>query len=123
MHPGTCHLGCPGSKAESQRPPDFDSAVQNLRKALELSPEFPEANLQLGIVLQAQGKLNDAIRLLEKAVSISPNLSAAHYRLALAYQRQDRKQDAQKEFDVYERLKTQLKKEDEERSVLQMLQP
>jgi Tfp pilus assembly protein PilF len=85
-----------------------------------LSPVFPEANLQLGIILQAQGKQAESIHLFEEVVAMAPDLASAHYRLALAYQQQGLKEKAQAEFAAYEKLRLQPQSQ-KVRSLLQSL--
>jgi len=107
--------------AQSQPQPDFTSVLRRLQRALELTPRFPEASLLLGIVFQAQGKLDQSVRVLEQVIAMSPEMASAHYRLAQVYQRLGAKEKAQAEFATYERLKAGSKSEDEVRSILQTI--
>ena len=107
--------------AQTQPQADFNPAIRRLQRALELTPRFPEASLQLGIVLQTQGKLDESVRLFEEAVATAPEMPSAHYRLAQAYQRQGAKEKAQAEFAAYERLKVGSNSTDEVRSILQTI--
>ncbi len=59
-------------RAQAQTRPDFEPAIRHLRRALELSPQFPGASLQLGMVLQSQGKMDESIRILEQVVATAP---------------------------------------------------
>lgn len=109
-------------EAQSQPQPDFKDAIRQLHRALELSPQFPEASLQLGIIVQAQGKFVESARLLEQALASAPNLASAHYRLAQVYQRLGLKEKAQAEFEAYEKLRAaKADPDDELRSRLQTL--
>jgi tetratricopeptide (TPR) repeat protein len=104
--------------AQSQAHADFEPAIRYLRRALELSPKFPEASLQLGMVFQTQGKLDESVRILEQVVATAPELASARYRLAQTYQRLGAKEKAQVEFAVYEKLKAQSKPDEEIHSIL-----
>lgn len=76
-----------------------------LERSAALEPNFAEAHLQLGIVYAAQARDADAIREYQAAVKLKPSLPAAHYRLAQAYARVGQKEAAQREMDLYERLR------------------
>ncbi|MSO23543.1 MAG: tetratricopeptide repeat protein [Acidobacteria bacterium] len=105
--------------AQSQTQSDLEPAIRNLRRALELSPQFPEASLQLGMVFQTQGKLDESVRLLEQVVASAPDLALARYRLAQTYQRLGAKEKARVELAAYEKLKAQSKSNEEIHSILQ----
>jgi tetratricopeptide (TPR) repeat protein len=106
-------------EAQSQKQPDFEPAVRYLRRALELSPQFAEASLQLGLVFQTQGKVDESVRILEQVVAASPELASARYRLAQTYQRLGAKEKARIEFAAYEKLKARSKPDEEIHSILQ----
>jgi tetratricopeptide (TPR) repeat protein len=106
-------------QAQFQSQPDFKPAIRHLRRALELSPQFPEASLQLGLVFQTQGKLDESVRILEQVVAAAPELALARYRLAQIYQRLGAKEKAQAEFSAYEKLKAQARPNEEIHSILQ----
>jgi tetratricopeptide (TPR) repeat protein len=108
-------------QAQSQAEPDYSAAIQQLRQALRLTPGFAEANLQLGVILEAQGKLEESTRLFEAAIAAAPQLASAHYRLGLAYQRQGMKDKARAELESYQKLKAQAKPAEEVRSAIQAL--
>jgi len=105
--------------AQSQTQSDFEPAVRHLHRALELSPRFPEASLQLAMVFQTQGKLDESVRILEQVVTSAPELASARYRLAQTYQRLGAKEKAEVQFGAYEKLKAQSKPEEEIHSLLQ----
>lgn len=50
-----------------------DEAIDHIRKALELDPEFADAHNMLGIVLARAGKLDDAVEHLRRAVTNTPD--------------------------------------------------
>lgn len=106
-------------EAQSQKQPDFEPAVRYLHRALELSPQFPEASLQLGLVFQTQGKVDESVRILQQVVAAAPELASARYRLAQTYQRLGAKEKARIEFAAYEKLKARSKPDEEIHSILQ----
>ena len=83
----------------------MDAATDELREAIRLAPEFPDAHYNLGGVLQSQGATFQAIAAYRQAIAFDPtygeahnNLGAllenigdhanavAHYRLAIEFQ-------------------------------------
>jgi len=52
---------------------DLATAIELYKKALKISPEFPEAELQLGNALQASGQIDDAEAAFRKAVELRPD--------------------------------------------------
>jgi Flp pilus assembly protein TadD len=73
-----------------------------LEKATQLSPNFGEAYVQLGVVCFAQNDLARAILAFQQATKVSPHLSEAHYRLSLAYKRNGDEAKAHQEFVAYQ---------------------
>jgi protein O-mannosyl-transferase len=64
-----------------------DDAVVQIEKALEIQPNYPEANRNFGMILIERGRIEEAIAHLKKALAASPNLPATHFTLARAYTR------------------------------------
>ena len=56
-------------------------AEEELREAIRLAPDFPDAHYNLGSVLQAQGSVRQAIGAYRRAISIDPTYSEAHNNL------------------------------------------
>ena len=56
-------------------------AEQELRAAIRLAPDFPDAHYNLGSVLQAQGSVRQAIGAYRRAISLDPTYSEAHNNL------------------------------------------
>jgi len=69
-------------------------AEENLRKSVELSPNFGLAIYSLGIVYDRQGKTNEAIGELEKVLPANSNQPGLAFELGLLYYRVGRKDDA-----------------------------
>jgi tetratricopeptide (TPR) repeat protein len=61
-----------------------DKAIAHYRKALEIKPDFADAQNNLGAALAGRGRVDEAITHYRKAVEIKPDLAKAHYNLALA---------------------------------------
>ena len=64
-----------------------DKPEENLRKAVELSPNFGLAIYSLGVVYERQGKVNEAIKELEKVFPANSNQPGLAFELGLLYYR------------------------------------
>ena len=78
-----------------------------LLKAASLDDSLAEAHVQLGNLYADQHKYDKSIPQYERALALDPNLSDAHYRLGTDYVHVGRKENAQKEFDVYQKLRAE----------------
>ena len=56
-------------------------AEQELREAIRLAPDYPDAHYNLGSVLQAQGSVRQAIGAYRRAIALDPTYSEAHNNL------------------------------------------
>src|SRR5579864_843113 len=92
-------------KGNGANQPVLAQARSLLERSVAFDPNFAEAHLQLGIVYAAQSRDADAIREYQAAVKLKPSLPAAHYRLAQAYAHVGQKEAAERELDLYERLR------------------
>jgi tetratricopeptide (TPR) repeat protein len=70
-----------GSEALTRR--DWNAAVTNLRKAVELQPENALTRLNLGSALYLKGDAGEALEQFEAAVRLSPGLAKAHYSIGV----------------------------------------
>ncbi len=107
--------------AQSSSQPDFNPAKSYLSKAIRLNPNFAEAHLQLGIIVQREGQFEKSTELLQRAIQINPKVAAAHYRLALAYQRLGQAERAKAEFETFKRLDAQSQAKAERQEVVQFV--
>ncbi|HEY4077195.1 MAG TPA: tetratricopeptide repeat protein [Rhizomicrobium sp.] len=63
---------------------ELAKAVNLYRKALDLHPNFPEAQVNLGSALLTLGQPDDAIAQFSNAIALKPDFAAAHYNLGNA---------------------------------------
>ena len=108
-------------RAQLDPQPDFQQAKSTLNRALVLKPAFAEAYLQLGIVLQREGRLEESIPVFNHAIQSDPKSAAAHYRLAVVCKRLGQADKARAEFDLFESLKSESEAEQERQKVIQFL--
>jgi tetratricopeptide (TPR) repeat protein len=94
---------------KGQSPPPDEAGMQRvealLRQAVALDRKLAKGFLELGILLSDQKRYKEAITELQRATQLEPDLAQAHYRLAQAYQRTGQKELADKELEIFERLK------------------
>lgn len=76
----------------------WDQAVLHFRRASQLDVGFLEADLGLGMALNAEGKYQEAITPLQKYIAGVPDDAAGHYQLAMAYARTGRRDEAEREL-------------------------
>jgi serine/threonine-protein kinase len=74
---------------------DFERAIADYRRAIELQPEYPSAHNRLGWVLMMKGQVGEAEREFREAIRQSGgNFAAAQYNLGFALQQQGKLEDA-----------------------------
>jgi tetratricopeptide (TPR) repeat protein len=78
-----------------------------LKKAVALDPNFADAHLQLGNLYSDQRLYSQAIPEYERALQVNSNLADAHYRLGQAYVHTGQKELAQKELEIYQRVRAE----------------
>lgn len=95
-----------GKRAED---PGFDlrQIESLLQKVVTLDPAMPEAHVQLGNLYADQHDYAKSIPEYQRALELNANLPDAHYRLGQDYVHIGQKERAQKEFEVYQRLRAQ----------------
>ena len=96
-------------KGKREKDPTLDIAqIESLlKKSIAIDPNIPESHLQLGNLYADQNKFNEAIAEYIRARELGPDLSDVRYRLGQAYVRTNQRELAQKEFDVYQKLREQ----------------
>ena len=99
---------------------DLHAVEVLLQKSITLDPKFPEAHVQLGNLYADQHQYEKSIPEYVRALELDPNLPDAHYRLGTDYVHVGQKEQAQKEFDVYQKLRAEhLAEVDKERAEVQ----
>jgi tetratricopeptide (TPR) repeat protein len=86
----------------------LDEAVARLHEALSYNPEFPQADYELGLVLEKEGKFEEAIAPLQRAAQLDPSYAEPHYTLGKIYQRQGKREEAQEQIEKFKKLKKEL---------------
>jgi tetratricopeptide (TPR) repeat protein len=64
---------------------DSQTAIRQIRKAIEWDPNSPPFHHDLAILLSTTGDTDGAIKALEKAIELDPNEPEYQYKIALAY--------------------------------------
>lgn len=91
------------TKGVSARPDR--EAERLLLRATKLSPEWPDAHYQLGLLYEDESLQDNAIREYQVSVRLRPELAKAHYRLARLYEKKGQRQLAHAELQAFEALK------------------
>ena len=79
-------------------------AGAQLARALELTPDFPEALVSLGKLRLEEKRNEEAIELLQRAVKLTPRSEAAHYNLMIAYRNAGNMAEARREKSELDKL-------------------
>jgi tetratricopeptide (TPR) repeat protein len=77
-----------------------DEAIAQLRKCLELQPDFPKALLSLGEHLTAKGQLDEAVDVYQRELRSAPNDLKAHVNLGQVLVRMGRTPEAIEQFQA-----------------------
>jgi tetratricopeptide (TPR) repeat protein len=86
---------------------DLQTVESLLKKSITLDDTLPDAHVQLGNLYADQHQYDKSIPQYVRALELNPNLPDAHYRLGTDYVHIGQKDQAQKEFDVYQKLRAQ----------------
>jgi tetratricopeptide (TPR) repeat protein len=99
---------------------DLQAVESLLKKSIALDEKLPEAHVQLGNLYADRHEYAKSIPEYVRALELNPNLPDAHYRLGTDYVHAGQKDLAQREFDVYQKLRVQhLAEVDKERAEVQ----
>lgn len=79
---------------EAQRRGDAASALSFYQKAAALDATYPTPLNDIGVLLEDQGRLQDAEQSYQKALELNPNYLEAHANLAMLYERMGQKEKA-----------------------------
>jgi Flp pilus assembly protein TadD len=95
-----------GQRASADSPPvDLKRVEALLNQAATLDPALGRAFLELGILLSDQGRHKEAIDYLLTATRLEPSHAQARYRLAQAYRRTGQTALAEKQLEIFQKLK------------------
>jgi tetratricopeptide (TPR) repeat protein len=79
-------------------------ALEHYMRALELRPDFANAQIAAGKALTHLNRLNEAVKHLEEALRLDPQSEVAHYRLSQALEKLGRGDEAQHEMAKFKEL-------------------
>jgi tetratricopeptide (TPR) repeat protein len=79
---------------EAQRRGDPARALSWYQKAGALDPTYATPQNDIGIILEEQGRLEEALRAYRQALAVSPNSLEAHANLAMLYERLGQQEQA-----------------------------
>ena len=79
---------------EAQQRGDQGSALTLYQKAAALDPTYPSPHNDMGVVLEGEGRLEDAEGAYQQAVTLNPGYLEAHANLAMLYERMGKKEQA-----------------------------
>ena len=82
----------------------LEDAAVALRKAIDVKPDYPEANFALGTVMQQQGNFAGAIAALRQALVYAPKAPEIHNALGNALRQTGEIESARVEFQEAARL-------------------
>lgn len=108
------------ARQQDSASPDFRAARLDLEKALSLDPKLAEAYVELGVLLQAEDRFPQSIAPLESAVRLAPDVSSAQYRLGVAYERVGEKEKARRQFEIVQRLKSDVQERERQSFIRQL---
>ncbi len=80
------------------RDKNYDSAINEYRKALDAAPDHSNAHCRLGTALLASNRFGEAVGHLDAAIRLNPGNAEAHAHLGLAYEALQQKREAGREF-------------------------
>ena len=86
------------------RASDFTSAIRRLQP-LSTTAAFPKASFYLGIAYLSAGQHAQALESLERAAKNNPTDPEVHYRLGRVYTVAGRTGDANREFEIYRKVR------------------
>jgi len=79
---------------EAQRRGDAASALTFYQKAAALDATYPTPHNDVGVLLEEQGRLEEAEHAYQQALTLNPNYLEAHANLAMLYERMGQKEKA-----------------------------
>jgi len=83
----------------------YDVAVDQMSRAVQLSPDTPFFHNDLGNVFLAQGRIDEAIACYRNALRLDPNIVQAYYHLGVALIKKDLLDEALQSLEIAIKLK------------------
>ena len=105
-----------------KKKPDFDRALELVDRALVIAKDNPEILDSKGEILALMSKHLEAIPYFENAIRLGPYRMSTREKLARSYEEAGLTEQSQAQWDVLEKLKAQLKKNQDEAAKLQAAQ-
>jgi Flp pilus assembly protein TadD len=84
-----------------------DRALSLFKRAISLDSSQAEPFYQLGNLALTKGNLREAMEYLKRAAELNRKDSRAHFALSKVYRRLGRAEQAEKEFQLYQKLKNE----------------
>jgi tetratricopeptide (TPR) repeat protein len=110
-HPADANGATQAAEFMLRQDRDNNSSLVDARKllarAIAANPNLPDAQFQMGVVLQDLFDWKGSISYLEHAVNLKPDFAQAHYRLARAYWKAGRTQDGQAQMELQKKYARQ----------------
>ena len=85
---------------ERMRGKEYDKALEDLDRALELNPKYPDLQNFRGIVLCELERFDEALAAFRRSVELSPSHLVPCLNLAFTYLRADRRQEGEAELEA-----------------------
>lgn len=82
-----------------------DDAAKLFEEAIAAKPDHSGAHYEYGKILLDRGNVQDAVSHLETAVRLAPQADYVHYQLQSAYRKEGRIIEANRELEIYKKLK------------------
>jgi hypothetical protein len=84
-----------------------EEAVQQYKKALQITPRDEMILYKLGVLMDKKGDFAEAIEYLRQAIKIKPDFAVAHYNLGFTYLQVGDKGSALEEYKILKTLNTE----------------
>ncbi len=78
---------------------EFDSAIEQIKKAIELKPNYVDAVFLLSQIQVEKGEINEAISSIQSAIQVDPYNANLRFQLGLLYYNQEKFNDAVGAFE------------------------
>jgi tetratricopeptide (TPR) repeat protein len=92
------------AKALDASSADPSKSEAELRRSIQLNPNFWESHLELGIVLMQRQQWQEAAAELSRAIALDAKKPVPHFQLARAYKHLGKQEEAQAELAEFKRL-------------------